>query len=377
MAMHTLDSYITERTRTLNPIHTTTTRSGQILDWIALASQDPAAAPPGPQMPKASSIHSIVARFELDRATEQRGPEGSVPILRPRTSADPETTDAVRYLSKPHAGSYALSAGADLQSGYFHASLDSESITYGAEMIFNVWDPTIEDTEDHSLMELWLVNTDGPVAQSVEVGWIVSDYQYGDRLPHLFTWFTTNGWGPAGDLVGGYDARQKGWVQVDATMFPGAVISDVSVANGIQSTIGVKVTLWNGDWWVAIQGRWIGYYPASLFQKERTGMTLANRANRVLFGGEVFSSNPAPLATTSQMGSGSAPSEGIGLACFVEQLRVQSGPEGTIEDFSEGTPIQEQPEIYSLESFLHGGGQRGSYMLVGGTGKGMTPSEVT
>ena len=158
--------------------------------------------------------------------------------------------------------------------------MDSEAITYGAEVVFNVWDPKIEDIEDHSLMQLWLVNSDGPVGQSVEVGWMVSKYQYGDTLPHLFTWFTTNGWGQAGDLVGGYDARQSGWVQVDTTIFPGAVISDVSVADGAQATLGVKVSLWQNNWWVAVQGKWIGYYPTSLFSRGPTEMTLVNRATR-------------------------------------------------------------------------------------------------
>ncbi len=248
--------------------------------------------------------------------------------------------------------------------------MDSEAITYGAEVVFNVWDPKIEDIEDHSLMQLWLVNSDGPVGQSVEVGWMVSKYQYGDTLPHLFTWFTTNGWGQAGDLVGGYDARQSGWVQVDTTIFPGAVISDVSVADGAQATLGVKVSLWQNNWWVAVQGKWIGYYPTSLFSRGPTEMTLANRATRVLFGGEVFSSNPSPLTTTCQMGSGSTPAGGIGVACFLEQMRVQSDLLGPMQDFSAASPSEEHPEIYSLASFLKSQSPRQATCWLADAGKG-------
>ena len=157
-------------------------------------------------------------------------------------------------------------------------------------------------------------------------------------------------------------------MQVDAGTFPGAVISDVSVANGAQATLSVNVSLWQSNWWVAVQGKWIGYYPASLFSRGRTGVTLADRATRVLFGGEVFSSNPSPLTTTCQMGSGSAPAAGIGIACLLEQMRVQSDLEGSMKELSAAAPRQERPEMYSLTSLLNSGSPRGSYMLAGGSG---------
>ena len=94
MSVQTLDSYISERVRKLEPTRTTTTASGQVLDWIARKGQAPATAPPDARLPKASDPKSVIAKFELDDDAAERGPDGSVPILRPRSSGKPEDTEA-------------------------------------------------------------------------------------------------------------------------------------------------------------------------------------------------------------------------------------------------------------------------------------------
>lgn len=360
--------YFDDRAAGLAAVQTTETPSGQSLYWIEPRSQVRsgrlASPPPIPAMAREIPPGAL----ELDDPTVAHGPPGTVPVLRREVSNVAPEKSAAEYLAKPGPDRYRPDPDPNLITGFFHAALDSETIRYGAEATLNVWDPQVEDTEDHSLMQVWLVNSDGPLGQSVEAGWMVSTYQYEDSAPHLFTWYTTNGWGASGPDIGGYDANQSGWVQTDDTIFPGAAIQQVSVADGNQATLSIKFTVWQGNWWFMALGRWVGYYPGSLFSKSRPGQTLCDRATRVLFGGEVYSSNSNPMATTTQMGSGAFPDRCIGYSCFQGNLRVQTDLAGTMTDLVDATPMAEAPAMYAVDPHCASGTPMGSYFLAGGPG---------
>lgn len=368
LAGMTVPTYFADRIAGFGDVETTTTPSGQVLDWIEPESQvknGQIAIPPWPPLARPDEIRGM---FELEDLAVGRGGTGRVPILRKQIGPAAATKSAVGYLSKPGRGRYEPAASVDLSRGFFHASLDSQSAVYGAEATLNVWQPRVVDTEDHSLMELWLVNEAGPLGQSVEAGWMVSTYQYGDPAPHLFTWFTTNGWGSAGPNIGGYDANQSGWVQVDDTIFPGAVLQQVSVSDGPQTTLSIKFMLSGGNWWFMAQGRWIGYYPGYLFASAGDNPTLSQTTTRVLFGGEVFSSNSDPVQTRTQMGSGATAEGGMDRSCFQANLRVQIDPAGAMQDLLGPVTIVDHPIMYDIASFCGSDSPLGSYCFVGGPG---------
>ncbi len=357
--------YFAQRAEVSKPEHTTILPSAQLIDWI----QPKAQTTTGQLAPKPSTDIAtpqrrddfVLAQSELDRHPEIRKPVGLVPVVRRRALAVPPSHSVQRYLSKPGPDRYRPRPDPNIIRGYFHAALEQDVVCYGVEATFNIWGPTVRDTEDHSLMQLWLVNDDAAQSQSVEAGWMVSTYQYDDPQPHLFTWFTTNDWGNPGDNIGGYDANQAGWVQIDATLHPGAALP-VSLAGAEQVALTLKVALVDGNWWLGAQGRWIGYYPGTLFSNGRPTPNLQDQATRALVGGEVYSSSASPAETTTQMGSGEFPAAGLGHACFIKDLSVQTGTDGTMLPF-DGAPVDENQAMYEIQ-------RPGEvyYTLVGGPG---------
>src|SRR5262249_6892450 len=90
------------------------------------------------------------------------------------------------------------------------------------------WDPYVETSTDHSLMQCGLQNYDNPQRQSLEGGWTVDQSLNGDWQPHLFVYYTTNGYTQDSDNLGGYNQDVDGWVQYSSVIYPGAGWSALS-----------------------------------------------------------------------------------------------------------------------------------------------------
>ena len=154
--------WFTARQRRLNVAATTQTPSGQTLDWIPIASQQPggriASPPPAPQT-KTPGAPAVAARFELEDQSVARGPAGTVPVLRKKIEALHETTSLAEYLSKrggllvnkdrPHDPG----GPADPNPfGFFHATSGQTTTAFGCEGWLEVWDPFVESSSGHSIM---------------------------------------------------------------------------------------------------------------------------------------------------------------------------------------------------------------------------------
>ncbi|KAF2595625.1 hypothetical protein F2Q68_00007502 [Brassica cretica] len=79
-------------------------------------------------------------------------------------------------------------------SGHEHAIAYTETSSeiYGAKATINVWDPKIEQVNEFSLSQIWILSGSfvGPDLNSIEAGWQVSPELYGDNRPRLFTYWT-------------------------------------------------------------------------------------------------------------------------------------------------------------------------------------------
>ena len=96
---------------------------------------------------------------------------------------------------------------------------------------------------DFSLMQIALVNTDTGRMQTIEAGWQERKDSYGDWFPHLFLFYTTNGYTDEGDNEGGYNQDVDGWVQYDGSVHPGAISSPNSTRGGDQYVMQIKYQL--------------------------------------------------------------------------------------------------------------------------------------
>lgn len=384
-----LSNWLDARQSSLKIVKTTTTPLGQTLDWIPFDSQHSV----GKSAPAISASHKPMrsakrpdgvkaAAFELYDSGVERGPEGTVPIVRPNLLTLKRTVALKDYANKRGG----LLVNKDRLSktpvdpdplGYFHAVESAWTTAYGCDGVLNVWSPSVNNPagqgDDHSIMQTWLLNYDKQtadgkaIAQSVEMGWTVDPgLNNGSTAPHLFTYYTTNGYAQDGDYEGGYNQLNKGWIQVSSTIFPGAAINGWSVQGGQQVEMSFKIQLNQGNWVVSVDGEVVGYYPASLFNGG-----LGNNATWVSFGGEVYSSLPDPSQTQDQMGSGLRPEGNLsaGQAAYQRNLRVQSDSIGTMVN-SNGTPSTDTANgganPYNIQAWMNSGTSWQSYFWVGG-----------
>jgi hypothetical protein len=372
--------WLESRQSELKIAKTTKTPSGQILDWVPIESQHPAgriaSPPPVHPMPVHGEDHLRPVKavsFELDDPAIERGPAGTIPIVRPDLSTLTRTIALKDYAHK-RGGSLVnkdrrnKSATDPNPFGYFHAIDGQSAKVYGCDGFLNVWDPSINNPagpgDDHSIMQTWLQNYDKPQTQSLEMGWTVDKNLNGDTIAHVFTYYTTNGYSADGNNLGGYNRLYSGWAQYSATVFPGIRINGVSAPGGQQLEVSIKIQLYQGNWWFAVQGIWMGYYPASLFAGG-----IGNYAEWVAFGGEVYSSLTNPSLTKDQMGSGRQAQDGWTHAAFQRNLRNQSDLNGTMVK-NNGTPSSDTANgganPYDIQMHMNSGTTWDSYFYVGG-----------
>ena len=194
----------------------------------------------------------------------------------------------------------------------------------------NVWDPN-PDPGVFSLSQLWISAQNGGPHQTIESGWQIYFLEYGDRLPHLFIFFTNNNYA---DGSGWYNlnrppGQQLGFIQLDTPAARSWVIGDALSESGVGlSAIGGPQTNLIMQWqrdsntgnWFLYLGRddgspdAIGYYPQQLFGAG----PLASASQRVDFGGEVCS--VVGSTATGEMGSGQPASSGWKRAAYQDRI---------------------------------------------------------
>ena len=402
-----LDRFFSERAKRLTIVATTRTPSGKVIDWVPAGSQAPegtiATPPPMPPEPTKGEARrpgrppegvpvETTAEAEVQVEHVEPGPEGTVPVVRQDLSHLPEGTSLSEGIARvrgkkapPPVGpvstkprpATATGEGRAAQDpvadpnpyGYFHATTAENALCFGGETVLNVWHPGAENEGDHSVFQMGIQNRlDLPKLQSIEAGWEVSHDQYGDWDPHLFVYYTTNGYTKDDDNVGGYNQTVDGWQQASQTIFPAARLSPTSERGGTQRIAKIKIQLFEGNWWVQVLDEWIGYYPAKLFMGDQSVFTtLGDHGDWIGFWGEVYSADDDPNTTTTQMGSGSFGESGWGQAAYQRNLKVQSGRDGTVVD-SAGSTSAEVSAWYDIVQTIPSETTWQSYFYAGGPG---------
>jgi hypothetical protein len=354
-------------------VRTTKTSGGRLLDWIPIESQVAGGnvATPPPSLPTKRSVSADApaqyAGFELDDPRVERGPQGTVPVLRDLVSHRERVQRRGIDKKGPRMG--AIHEPDPSRFGYYHAVSRQKGTFFGGLSDTTIYTPTLQSGEDHSLYQMWLV---GGGTQSVEAGWTVDPVLNGDLNPHLFTFFTTNGWAGRGDNLGGYNAFQAGWVQINATgAYPGVELVTSRIDHQV-NRYDMLFMLWQDNWWFKLESIWVGYYPTSLFG---TG-AMARNASQMDFGGEVYSDLSDPATTTTQMGSGRKGEHGSdGYSAWQRNIQAITSIDATggwAVDFN-GTPIAEDTSRYDIVQTMRSSTNWGSFLFAGGPGIGTEP----
>ncbi|KAL0425525.1 UNVERIFIED_CONTAM: hypothetical protein Sradi_1087300 [Sesamum radiatum] len=223
-------------------------------------------------------------------AYEWEMPRGNIPIRRTREEDMLRASSIKAYGKKIHKSiprptSVAPEPDLITQNGHQHAIAYVEGDQYyGAKATINVWDPKIQQSNEFSLSQLWILG--GSFASdlnSIEAGWQVSPDLYGDNNTRLFTYWTSDAY----QATGCYNLLCSGFIQINNEIAMGASIYPLSSYRSSQYDISILV--WKdpkeGNWWMQFGNDYVlGYWPAFLFSY------LSDSASMIEWGGEVVNS---------------------------------------------------------------------------------------
>ena len=103
----------------------------------------------------------------------------------------------------------------------------------GGHSYLNLWDPPIGANQVFSLSQHWYVGGSGANLQTAECGWQVYPAMYGDAKPHLFIYWTADGY----SATGCYNLTCGAFVQTGTAYTPGMALGPISMSGGAQYII--------------------------------------------------------------------------------------------------------------------------------------------
>ncbi|KAI8026997.1 hypothetical protein LOK49_LG02G01196 [Camellia lanceoleosa] len=229
---------------------------------------------------------------------------------------------------------------------------------YGTKATMNVWKPIVQQSNEFSLSQLWIMAGSYPSdLNTVEAGWQVFPHLYGDNNPRLFIYWTRDAY----QTTGCYNLLCAGFIQTSNTVTLGGSIFPISAYNASQYEYDFFV--WKdprGKWWLQFRNEVVGYWPTSLFSY------LAGSASQIQWGGEVLNSASGGQHTTTQMGSGHFPEEGFGKASYIKNIQIVDGSNNLRAPIGVST-IAEQSNCYNVQ--MGRNSDWGNYIYYGGPGR--------
>ncbi|MFS8019073.1 putative neprosin [Helianthus anomalus] len=293
-------------------------------------------------------------------------PEDTIPIRRTKEDDLLRASSVKRYGKKKHTSVVPITPNSvdpdvDNESGHQHAIAYVEGDKYyGAKATMNVWEPKIQQPNEFSLSQMWILGGSfGEDLNSIEAGWQVSPDLYGDNNTRLFTYWTSDAY----QATGCYNLLCSGFIQINNNIAMGASISPVSAFRNSQYDISILI--WKdqkeGNWWMQFgNGYVLGYWPSFLFSY------LAESASMIEWGGEVVNSEPDGQHTSTQMGSGRFPEEGFGKASYFRNIQVVD-KENQLRSPKDIGTFTEQANCYDVQTGSNS--DWGHYFYYGGPGR--------
>ena len=235
---------------------------------------------------------------------------------------------------------------------------------YGAHSAINVWNPRVQDKHEFSLSQIWVTRGSGAGLQTLEVGVQLYPDKYGDSRARLFVYSTSDGYAHNTHDSGCYNLDCGRFVQVSKKVVVGSAFAAYSTTGGAQQEIEASWMKYGNDWWLSVQGEWVGYYPGSLFNAGG----LKDHADDIDFGGEIIDDRTYHAAhSTTAMGSGAYPASGFSQAAFQRRIFYFDTP--TTAQWATGlTPSRTNKSCYDIGTVNTGDPKWGTWFFFGGPG---------
>jgi hypothetical protein len=193
--------------------------------------------------------------------------------------------------------------------GHKYSIMTQEVNNLGGNSNLNLWNPYVNTAwgEVFSLSQEWYVGGSGEDTQTAEVGWQNFPAKYGNEDSRLFIYWTADYY----NQTGCYNLECGAFVQVSNAAPLGGGFTAYSTHGGGQYEVSAMYYLYQGNWWLAIQGKWIGYYPGSIYR----GGQLSRYSQNIQFGTEGVGVTVWPAE-----GSGNWSTSGFGSAAYQRNL---------------------------------------------------------
>ncbi|KAG2534431.1 hypothetical protein PVAP13_9NG064531 [Panicum virgatum] len=291
----------------------------------------------------AARLHRHLKRFNKPAV------KSTVPIRRTKKDDLLRASSMRRYGRKRHTTANPMSVNPTMlnEGGHQHAIAYVQGDKYyGAKVTINVWEPKIEQPNEFSLSQLWILGGSfGEDLNSIEAGWQVSPDLYGDNNTRLFTYWTSDAY----QATGCYNMLCSGFVQINSEIAMGASIFPTSSYSGSQYDISILI--WKdpkeGNWWMQFGKDYVlGYWPSFLFSY------LADSASMIEWGGEGSARRAtsrtsrwwtAPTTSRSPRGWAPSPSSPTATTCRTATMAT-GAPTSTMAALG-GAPTASNSEI--------------------------------
>ncbi|KAI3826920.1 hypothetical protein L1987_00980 [Smallanthus sonchifolius] len=270
------------------PVKSIKSPDGDIIDCVHISRQP-------------AFNHPALKNHTIKWHSNGKCPKGTVPIIRTKKD-DPLRANSVKkssFVAQPSSVDY-VHLGHELRPIDTFSSMQvpyTRGQFYGAKATLNVWNPKVQEGDEFSLAQLWILGGSDSDMNTIEAGWQSTSY----------------------DHDGCYNHDCPGFMQTNNEIALGGTISPTSQVDGSQYDI--TILIWKdpkeGDWWMQLgDGEVIGYWPASVFTH------LSESASMIYWGGEIINNNTHGHHTSTQMGSGHFPEEGFRKASYVKNIQT-------------------------------------------------------
>jgi hypothetical protein len=327
-----VEQYLARRYRGKRIVETTQTYAGDIIDWLDPDTVPGSRAEPPPR-PSPESLRPAPGKelqlTELDLFPELRGPEGTIPIVRPTferyVRGETRATSIDDFIKHDQA------AGQPGGQFRLYSGIAASAVNQDAAGWFNQFSGDVEPGT-FTLIELTTACRGSSPSTTMELIGIVASRDranFGNSDLRLQVEFLSAGPSAIGNNVGGWDGNVTGFVPAAGRPYGPGVLLTGSTVNGTQYESRFEIKRSGSNWWVNHNGNWLGYYPASLFDLITTNGCESD------WYGEVFDPTPTDW-TWTDMGSGLLSSAGAGKAAYVrdpfyaDATGVSQWPSGSI-----------------------------------------------
>ncbi|XP_057441966.1 uncharacterized protein LOC130733731 isoform X1 [Lotus japonicus] len=229
---------------------------------------------------------------------------------------------------------------------------------HGVSGATSIYNPRVKSDRSSSA-EIWVQIGELGGMNKIASGWHVDPGLYGDNKTHIYSAWTSDNF----MKTGCYNTLCPGFVQIDKGIMVGAQVQDTSVYDGVMVEMNVSILLdtKTNNWWVIMQYRSVGYFPASLF----SNMT---SADHVGWGGRTSTPRQTP---SPPMGSGYLPDFNSVHACYFRNISYQdeTGPnKAPITYLMETSLTDANGSCSDIQYYGYSGLESGCMIQFGGPG---------